>query len=127
MPTITILLLMAITIILSMTILLRIYWAFAKAEELYLEQERELLQELMAEQNDWVLRHLGCGMGAFALVWITKSFPGMELPDTLAKAVAIYAASSLLFAGVESLLARKISQIFAEVPVNVRARERDQR
>jgi Na+/H+-dicarboxylate symporter len=127
MPTIITLLLVIITIILAVTILLRIYWAFAKAEELYLEQELEQMQELMAEQNNWVLRHLGCGLGAFALVWVAKTSPGMEVSSPLAVAMAIYAAGSLLFAGVESLLAQKISHFLADVPVKVRDGGRDQR
>lgn len=127
MPTITTLLLMTITITLTVAILPRIYGASIKAEELFLEQEIGLLRELLAEQNAWVLRHLGCGLGALALVWIAKTCPGMEVPGQLAEAMAIYAASSLLFAGLESLLAQKIARILAVVPVKVGVRERGQR
>ena len=127
MPTITTLLLMTVTITLTVAILPRIYLASIRAEELFLEQEIGLLRELLAEHNAWVVRHLGCGLGALALVWIAKTSPGMEVPGLLAEAMAIYAASSLFFAGLESLLAQKITRILAAVPVKAGARERDQR
>jgi hypothetical protein len=127
MPTIITLLLMTVTIALAVTVLPRIYVAFIKAEELHLVQERGLLRELLAEQNAWMMRHLGCGLGALALVWLAKTSPGMGVPGPLSVALAMYAASSLFFAGLESLLAQKISRLLAEFPIKVRAREQDQR
>ena len=115
---------MTVTMSMTLAMIPRLYWAFVKAEELYLEQEMGQLQELLEQQNSWVSRNLGCGMGAFILVWFAKTTPGMEVPRSLAGAMAIYAASSLLFAALESLLAQKISRILSSA--QVRVKERDQ-
>jgi len=116
-------LLMTITLFLIATILPRIYWAFAKVEELHHEQNTEQLEEFLVERNAWVLRHLACGVGAIILIWISKTGPGMEVSSSLIVALGVYAACSLFFAALESLLAHKIHRIMFEVAVKVRMRD----
>jgi len=115
-------LMMTITLTMTMVMTPRIYHNFSEAEELYREEELESLRELLKERNNWLLRHLGCGIGALVLIWMMKSSPGMEIPDSLATAVAIYAATSLFFATLESLLAQRITGFLTAVPARIKAR-----
>ena len=125
MTTLTAILLMTVTLTMTVSVVCTIYGTLVKVEDLYLAQETELLQELLCQRNAWVVRHLGCGLGALTLVWIAKTIPGMEVPSQLAQATGIYAASSLLFSLLESLLAQKISHLLAGSPVQ--AGRQDQR
>jgi len=122
---ITSLILMTVTLILALSMIPRFYWACHWAAKLEMEQDHESLRELLAEQNAWILRHLGCGLGAIVLVWMAKTLPGMDVPDSLAELMAIYAASTLFFSALESLLAQRIALSLARVPVGVRERDQD--
>ena len=113
---------MTVTMLVTVTVVPGIYWASNEAEELYLEQEMELLRDLLEQRNAWVLRHLGCALGALMLAWIAQSSPGLEVPAQLADALAAYLVSSLLFAVLESLVAQKIFRMLASVPVRVSGR-----
>lgn len=110
-------LMMAIIVLLNVTMLPRIYWNWLKADDLYSEQKAGELQELLRGRNEWVLRHLGCGTGAFILVWVAKTVPGMAVAVPEAEALSIYVISSLLFAFLESMLAQKIVRLQASLPV----------
>jgi len=116
---------MTMTITLTMTIIMvpRIYHSSLEAELLYLEEEWESLQELLAGRNDWMLRHLGCALGALFLVWMAMNSPALGVPDRMASAMAVYASCSLLFAILESLLAQKIAGLLAAVPARVKLRD----
>jgi hypothetical protein len=113
---------MMMTITLTMTAIMapRIYHAFLEAEMLCLEEDLESLRELLVERNSWVLRHLGCGFTALALIWMVMTSSELEVPGPTAAAMAIYATSSLVFAVLESLLAQKIAGFLSAVPVRVK-------
>ena len=118
MTTITTMILITLTMTLAMVP--RIYWSFLKAEELVLEREK--MREFRA-QRAWVLRHVRCSLVSLVFVWAAMTFTGLAVPGALAAAVAIYAASSLLFVILESMLAQKIDDILASVSVRVNARD----
>lgn len=101
----------------------KIYHAFLVAELLFLDEELELLRDLLAERNEWMLRHLGCGLGAMILIWVVMNAPGLEDPSQVTSATAVYASCSLLFAVLESLLAQKISGLLATVPARVKVQD----
>ena len=111
---------MLMTLILTVAMVPRIYWAVIRAGEFGLEQDR--IQKLL-RQRDWVLRHQLCSLVALFLVWIAKACTGLEVPPLLAAAIASYAASSLLLVVLQSLLAQKTDGILAGVPVRVRVRD----
>lgn len=116
---------MTLTITLTMTTVMvpKIYHAFLVAELLFLEEELELLGDLLAERNDWMLRHLACGLGGMILIWVAMNTPGLEVPSQLTSATAVYASCSLLFAVLESLLAQKIAGLLAAVPARVKVQD----
>jgi hypothetical protein len=115
---------LAIIVLLNVTMLPRIYWNWLRAGDLYSELEAEELQGLLSGRNDWVLRHLCCGVGAFILVWLAKTTPGMEVPVPEAESLSIYVVSSLLFAFLESMLAQKIVRLQASLPEPLPVRSR---
>ena len=125
MTMITAMLLMTVALVMTVATMPRIYLAFHKAGELDLSREHRLLRELLAQRNSWALRHLGLGLAALLMIWIAKSAPGMEVPEPLAAAMAIYAASSLLAAVLESVLAQRIDRMLASVPVSVREQDQE--
>jgi len=100
------------TIIIAMVVIMvtvpKIYGAFIDAKLLFLEDELELLRELRLERNDCMLHHLGCGLAAMLLLWMVKSSPELTVPNQMTPALAIYAAGSLFYALLESLLVHKI-------------------
>jgi hypothetical protein len=98
----------------------KIYHAFLEAELLSLEQEEESLREFQAERNMWVLRHLCCGSIALFLLWMVKTSTEMAVSSPMEAAITIYAASSLVFAVLESLVAQKIAGFLAAVPVRAK-------
>jgi len=108
------------TLIMTVAMVPRIYWALVRAGELGLEQDR--MQKLLC-QRDWVLRHQRCSLVALFLIWTAKACPGLEVPPLLAAAITSYAASSLLLVVLQSLLAQKTDGILASVPVRVRVRD----
>lgn len=117
---------MMINITITMVVIMvpGIFYKSIKADELWRMKERELLRELLVERNGWVLRHLGCGLGALLLIWMAKTSPGMEVPNSLTSAAAIYATISLLFSILKSMLAQRIAGLLAAVPVRVKVRDR---
>jgi hypothetical protein len=123
MTMISAMLLMTVTLIMLVGMVPRIHVAYLKAVELEQEQEYESLRELQVERNAWSLRYLVFGFTASLLVWIAKTSPGMEVPEPMAEAMAIYAASSLIFAELESLLAQRIARGLVGVPVRVKERD----
>jgi hypothetical protein len=116
-------LLMTVTLTLTVITVPRIYWGFIRVEQLYLDQEVELLQTFLVERNAWIMRHIGFGLGALTMLWISRNNPGMEIPSSLGLALGVYAASCLVFALLEGLLAQKVERILTGVPVRVRTRD----
>jgi len=117
---------MMMTVTLTMTAVMvpRIYMSWMLAEEQCIEGELEPLMELLAEQNNWVKRQFGCGALAFAMIWMVKnSQHDLEIPASMAAALAAYAAISMILAILESLVAQKISAFIEGVPVAVKIRE----
>ncbi len=115
-----------ITVTLTMTAVMvpRIYLSWLMAEEHRLEGEVEALQNLLAEQNRWVGRQFFCGSAAFALVWMVKtSRHDLDIPASMAAALAAYAVISMFFAVLEGLVAQKVSSSLDSVPVVVKVRE----
>jgi hypothetical protein len=112
-----------LTIMLTVAVstLPRIYWAFLKVEECYQYEEADLLQELLLERNNWVLRHLSCAVAAIGMIWITQGRP--EVSQSLALAVGIYAGCCLIFAALECVLITRINRMLAAVPVKVKVRD----
>jgi len=116
---------MIMTVTLTMTAVMvpRIYMSWMMAEERCVEGELEPLMELLAEQNSWVKRQFGCGAMAFAMIWMVKtSQHDLEIPASMAAALASYAAISLVLAVLESLIAQKISGFIEGVPAAAKIR-----
>ena len=116
-------LMMTITITMTVIMLPKMYHVYLVAEMLYLEEEYDLLRELLRERNDWVLRHVICGATGLVLLWLTKGFPGLEVPELLAATLALYAGLSLMLALFNSLLAQKVAALLSATPVRVRVRD----
>ena len=115
---------MTVTLIMTAVMVPRIYMSWIMAEELCVEGELETLRELLAEQNRWVMRQFGCGAMAIAMIWMVKTSPhDLEIPASMAAALASYAAISMIFAVLESLVAQKIAAVIEGVPVAVKIRE----
>jgi hypothetical protein len=114
---------MNLTLALTLAMMPRIYFAYLKAQDLYQDQEMGLLRELLAERNLWMQRQIAGGVIALALIWVSKSAPGMAVPEPLSATMGTYAASSLLLALLESLVAQKIARLLASVPVRVSTRD----
>lgn len=114
------------TVTLTMTAVMapRVYLSWLVAEERCLEGEIEELQALLAEQNNWVKRHFGCGAAAMAMIWMVKtSQHDLEVPASMAMALGAYAVISMIFAVLESLVAQKIATFLQTVPIPVEVRE----
>lgn len=101
----------------------KIYCAFIDAKLLYLEEELELLRELRLERNDCMLHHLGCALAAMLLLWMVKSSPELTVPNQMTPALGIYAAASLLYALLESLLVHKIEGWLVAGPARMGVRD----
>ena len=116
----TITAMMLITLTMALAMVPKIYWSVLRAEELVLEREK--MREFRA-QRAWVLRHVRCSLVSLVFVWTAMTFTGLAVPAALAAAIAIYAASSLLFVILEGMLAQRIDGILASVSVRVRTRD----
>ena len=117
-----------VTIFLSSCVLIlpKMYLASLQADSLFDEEEAELLQALLEQRNDWIIRHLACAMGALIIVWMIYNTPGVAVNEMLAAGLGVYAGASLLFALLESMLALKISCLLDMMPTRVKVR-RNQR
>lgn len=115
-------LMITLTFVMTFMMLPKVYWAWLKTEELYLEGELWKLRLLQAEENNWVRRHFGYGTLFFILAWLSKHGAVAVAQETTA-ALALYSAISLGFALVESLLARRIDILSRMIPVPAKAEE----
>lgn len=112
---------MTVTVTMTAVMLPRIYMSWITAEERCIEEEIEQLQELLAEQNSWVVRQFGCGAVAIAMIWMVhNSKHDLGIPASMEAALGLYAAISLVFAVLESLIAQKVSDFLACRPVAVK-------
>lgn len=115
---------MTVTLTMAAVMVPRIYYSWLRAEQCCLDEEPEPLRELLAEENDWVMRHLGFGVLALALIWMVKhSRQDLEIPVAMAAAMALYTTISFLFAVIESLLAQKISAFLAGTSLSAKMRQ----
>lgn len=112
-----------VTLIMTAVMVPRIYLSWITAEERCAEGEVEPLRELLEEQNRWVMRQLGGGAAALALILMVRTSPhDLEIPGAMAVALAAYAVISMGFAVCESLVAWKLSSSLQHMPVAVRAK-----
>ncbi|QXE92487.1 hypothetical protein [Geomonas subterranea] len=117
-------LMMTVTMTMTAVMLPRIYMSWIVAERYFLEGEVEQLMQLLVEQNNWVWRQFGCGAVAVAMIWIVRnSQHDLAIPASMEATLAIYAAISLGFAVLESLIAQRVSGFLALVPARAETGE----
>lgn len=116
---------LTIILMLALTILPRIIWAYLKVEESWQHHDLEALHELQHERNSWLLRHFSCGTAAVILLWIVEAKPALEISHRVTVAVGVYAGCCLVFAALECLIWFRIHRYLSLVPVKVS--KRDQR
>src|SRR5690349_7961315 len=103
-------LLATMTVIMTAVMVPRTYWARLRAEAFHAEGELRKLRLLLAQQNQWVMLHLGCGIVVVSMIWLLLRFVP-EVPESATAVLALYAATAFLFAVIESLLAQKIERL----------------
>lgn len=119
-------LMMTVTMTMTAVMLPRIYMSWIMAEQHCIEGEIEQLIQLLSEQNGWVRRQFGCGALAIALIWMVhNSRHDLGIPASMEAALALYGVISLFFAVLESLIAQKVSDFLALVPVSARVRDEE--
>ncbi|MBU5612702.1 hypothetical protein [Geomonas azotofigens] len=119
-------LMMTVTMTMTAVMLPRIYMSWIVAERYFLEGETENLMQLLVEQNSWVWRQFGCGAVAVAMIWMVRnSQHDLAIPASMEATLAIYATISLAFAVLESLIAQRVSDFLALVPVRAKIAEED--
>ena len=112
---------LTVTLIMTAVMVPRIYLAWITAEIYRVEGEISALQELLAEQNRWVGRQFFCGATALAMLLMVKtSRHDLEIPATMAAALAAYSVISMGFAVLESLVAQKIFSCLRQIPVGAK-------
>ncbi|GFO67010.1 hypothetical protein GMLC_05890 [Geomonas limicola] len=116
---------LTIILMLVLTMVPRIVWAYLKVEESWQHHDLATLHELQHERNTWLLRHFSCGAAAMLLLWILQAQPALEISHKVTVAVGIYAGCCLVFAALECLLWFRIHRYLSLVPVKVT--ERNQR
>lgn len=111
-----------VTLIMTAAMVPRIYLAWMTAEQYRVEGEIESLKHLLAEQNRWIGRQFFCGATALAMLLMVKtSQHDLEIPVSMAAALAAYAVISMIFAVLESLVAQKAFSALRQVPVGMKA------
>ena len=117
-------LMMTVTMTMTGVMLPRIYMSWMTAKQLSADGEVGQMERLLAEQNAWVLRQLGCGAAAISLICMVRtSRYDLGVPASMEVALALYASISLAFAVLESLIAQKAADFLDLVPVAAPVRE----
>lgn len=98
------------------------YISWSKAERLMREGDTEGLESLLAMQNSWIKRHLICGISGLAIVWIMMNYQKESITNILTDSLAFCVTVALVLAIVESVLAQKIADHLATIPVTARFR-----
>lgn len=111
-----------VTLIMTAVMVPRIYLAWITADAYRIEGETDALRELLAEQNRWIGRQFFCGATALAMLLMVKtSRHDLEIPASMAAALAAYSVISMLLSVLESLVAQKIFSCLRQVPVGLKA------
>lgn len=108
-------LMMTVTFTMTCMMIPRMYWAWLRSEELFVEGELWRLRLLQAEQNGWVRRHLGYGALLLLLAWLSRH-GAVELPQETTAVLAVYSAVSLVFAVIDSVVALRIEVFTQMIP-----------
>ncbi len=114
-----------LSVILVMIMVPRIYSSWLLFREYAEECDIDNLTNLQAQQNGWVIRHLGMALLAMGFVAAMKYLPELSGYSQCAAATAIYSVISLTFAFVESILAQKISGHTTAMLIPAKEREKE--
>ena len=105
---------LTLTLAVLIVVVPRIFGDWLRCQELNATGDCEGLQQMLRQENGWVVRHSICAVVGVGLVAMLKAVPSLNPPEHLAAVTTGYVMLSFFFALTESLLAQKIALLVSK-------------